>query len=444
MTAEHTLGKQTLFNNIYELEPACYLKFKFSARELKILPYWQLRLETRKNLDIEIERTKIRRLLEKSLKGRLLSDVPVGTYLSGGVDSSAITALTSKYLPYTTHSFSLIFDHPQTKSEETYMQIFLKKYPQVKQHFVKLTAQTYWQNFVRATWYNDYPLVFAADVAQYLLSKKAKTKMTVVLSGQGSDEIFAGYGRHKLAAASGFYHHFASLLLYKIIQFFSLVTHQSAGVNLNRFFSPELAQAMMINFFHDYRKKFLYAKKLAIYNKPLRKNISYQSNGQADYLARFLYKEINSYLKTILHHQDRMNMANGVEGRMTFLDHQLVQEVLALPWQYKVSTNNEKIILKEAVADLLPLEILQRPKVGFDIPFIYLLEKISWGKNIFANSRLVADGLFRKTAINYYYLSKNDKAVYTLLATEIWYRLFIKKEKIIQVQQDLMENFKKP
>lgn len=438
ITKENTYGKGTLFEGIYELEPAHYLEYSLKTKKIEIRKYWDLRID----IDLKTPRIrwlqKIRNKVNQSVKSRTISDVPVGTYLSGGLDSSAITAFTSRHLPYKTHSFCLIFDDKNIESEKKYMNAFLKRYKNVKNHFVRLDAKKYWDNFVYCTWINDYPLVFPAHVAQFFLAKEAKKYITVVLSGEGGDEIFGGYHRHRMAKyAKGFYQGKGSLVLFKILQGLSLLTKKPGNFFVNLILTPELSQFLTINFFHIFRKKQLYGYRLKGYIASSSNTRALDIETNQDYLSRYLYTEINYYLKTLLHKQDRMNMAVGVESRCPFLDAELVEEFINIPQSLKVTQKSGKVIFKEAMEKELPKIILEREKEGFKLPIDNWLEEIDWGSGLLDDSQLSKDGLLNQKAIDYYKRKRNAKGIYFLLALEVWYRLFIKDEKQIELRKKL-------
>lgn len=434
MVGENTFGRNTLFENVYELLPGEWLEYSILNNSIKIKKYWKNDIKINNANTHEKWKREVYKQIKKSVEKQLVSDVPVGTYLSGGVDSSIVSAIASEKLPYTVHSFCLIFNDENINSEKKYMDSVLRKYKNIKTHFVTLDSVKYWSNFVDCTWYNEYPLVFPAQVAQYILAKEASKYVKVVLSGEGGDEVFGGYGRHLMPITSrGNYKGPFVFELYKVLQLLAVIFNKPSNYYVNQIISPEYSQKLTINYFYFYRKLILYGHKIL----PLiiKKHQDPKVNVSGDYLSKYLTTEIHTYLRTLLNKQDRLNMAFGVECRVPILDHEIIEKFLSIPQKYKISPTEGKIIFKEAFSSILPDDIIKRKKEGFTIPFKKYLSNINWGGSLLSGSHLARDGIFRQAGINMFINTKDEKAVYELIATEVWYRLFICKENRLQLKR---------
>lgn len=437
ITYEHNFSGNTLFCKIKELRPGCTLRYDLNSKKMFQKRYWRLdyKVDKKRNF-IEWQKVVYQSVI-KSVKLQLVSDVEIGTYLSGGIDSSIITAIAAECLPYRVHNFSLVFNGKE--SEEKFIRMLVKKYPRLKSHIICLNVEQYWKEFVGCTLSNEYPLVFPDHVAQYVLAKEASKYVKVVLSGEGSDEIFGGYSRHLFATNSnGSYFGTFSFVIFKIFQVAAMMLKLPPNLFSSKFLSPAVTQAMTINYFDQFRKAKIYGIKMRSRSKNIRDYLIKVNNETGDYFSRISYVEINTYLRTILNKQDKLNMAYGVECRVPYLDHELVGRCLNIPQKYKVNINKGKIILKKAFEYMVPREIVTRKKAGFPVPIKEYLVKIQWGSGVLEESELAKDGYLNRTYLYKIRSNQDVKATYFMLALEVWYRLFIKQISQREIYMDLI------
>ncbi|MBI2208865.1 asparagine synthase (glutamine-hydrolyzing) [Candidatus Woesearchaeota archaeon] len=389
LSYRYEIGEETLFDGIYKLLPGHYLTIK--NNKIEIREYWDIDLS--KNTTNEPEKhykNVIRKLLEKSVQRRMISDVPVGAYLSGGLDSSIIVALMAKCSGKKVKTFSIGFK--EEGFNEFYYSKLVAKMHNTEHREILLSMKDYLKNMKKLIRYKDLPLAVPNEVPIYLMSKELKKYITVVLSGEGADEIFSGYGRL-----------FRSPLDYKKLKFINslpsfLRKSLFKGFILkykNKKFDSELE-----HFLHQYSYFPLQEKKL-IFNDKMNEAIKndeklnkifanhFYKARKRPYYEKIWYVFEKLHLPGLLQRLDCPTMAASVEGRVPYVDHELVEFMFTVPTKHKmkwkspfhmiksfnktsdeISENNDtpKYILREACKDLLPREVLQRKKKGFPVP----------------------------------------------------------------------------
>ena len=308
--------------------------------------------------------------LDEAISLRMRSDVPLGAFLSGGIDSSAIVALMAEQSPHPVRTFSIGF-HDESYSELWASRLIAERF-KTDHHELKIAPEDFLDTFDAVTWHRGAPLSEMADVPLYYLSKMAAKHVKVVMSGEGSDELLAGYPKHWGDQYVGRYHGIApaaldplliglpekllpygqrrAAVLLRVARERSFLARQQAWFGLmNSADAARLAPDLM----RDYRP-FVWD----------------QDPGPGiGSLHRGLYFDKTVWLPgTLLERGDRMTMAASIEGRMPFMDTKLTQFVAGLDDAAFLDGRTGKVILRRAMADILPPEILNRPKVGFRVP----------------------------------------------------------------------------
>lgn len=346
-------GEDTIFNGVKRLLPGHILTFDDGSINTK--QYWNIHFSDNKN-SLANNAHYLRNLLENSVRSRLMSDVPLGAYLSGGLDSSAIVALMAKHSD-NVNTFNVSFS--DTKFDESkYAQIVADKFnTNHTQINVEIDAI---KILPKVLWHLDEPIADGATIPTYLMSKETKKKVTVVLSGEGSDELFGGYERFKhLNIASKF----------KKLPFKKLATKIKSksiflkrGINLfSNLDNPKNAYMSYYSVFDGKEKNELLSFKEKDYNLQKYFVDSFQNS--------ILKIDIKERLpNNMLLKNDKMTMAHSIEARVPFLDHRLVEFATKIPFNQKVVLNKDKIVYRKAVKGIIPDEILKRPKRGFSIP----------------------------------------------------------------------------
>jgi asparagine synthase (glutamine-hydrolysing) len=359
-------GPETLFAGVMNLPPGCTLTL--CDGKSHVTRYWSLRpAADRPAITYEEAKNTLTELLEDSVKLRLISDVPVGTFCSGGVDSSLVTALASKIKSDQVNTFSIGFDEPEY-DESAFAVMVSKQYGTIH-HQLTIGNAEFSELFPQMVWQNDEPLNFANSVQIFALSRLAKQYVTVVLTGEGSDELFAGYPRYRIPAMAALYRRMPSMLR-SLAKLWGAVAKDHRIMKLNRFaacspfetllynssvlrpdvvatIAPRLAESRL-----DYRRSCLKGtEQLGL-----------------DDLARAALLDQECFLVSILNRQDKMSMAASIESRVPFMDYRIVEFANRLPGSYKLRSGSGKAIVKDVARAFLPSETVDRRKSGFGVP----------------------------------------------------------------------------
>jgi asparagine synthase (glutamine-hydrolysing) len=362
----HVSGEHTLFEGVKNLLPACMMYFRDGRIEAK--RYWSPYPEGKKEgSDFKSSSEDLSALLEDAVRMQLISDVPLGTFCSGGLDSSLVTAYAAKLTARQINTFSVGF-HEGDYDETRYAQMVSKQHG-TRHHEIKLDNREFADLLPKMIWHNDEPLNFANSVQIYAVSKLAKEYVTVVLTGEGSDELFAGYPRYFIPRLSAFYGNLP-LFLKSIARAFARGTNDHRLKKIHKYSSYSLEEALLYNSsFLD--RNFLaeilnngYISGLEFRESCLREG---KERGLDDVTTMALLDQQN-YMVSILNRQDKMSMAASIESRVPFLDYRVVEYANSLPARYKNGQFRTKYILKEIAGDFLPAAIVNRRKSGFGVP----------------------------------------------------------------------------
>lgn len=332
-------------------------------------PYWDIPLGrangasgTVKPQDIE---SQTESLLKTSVKRRLISDVPLGAFLSGGVDSSLIVALMSTLTDAPVRTYSVGF-RDTTSSELPYAQIVAEKY-ETDHHELVLEEDDFADHLEKLTWIRDSPLSEPADVPLYLLSKMARQDVKVLLSGEGSDELFGGYPKYAYDRFSPLVNWMPGRLVQALYGMLPARLRR-AEVALRSLCERHPADRWP-QWFAPFtrREKALLMPNHDAWPRPLEDYVRYDEAGNG--LDAMLYSDCKIWLPdNLLDRGDRMTMGASVEGRVPFLDHELVEFAFGLPRDVKVRGFDRKWVIKQIALKYLPESIVSRRKVGFRLP----------------------------------------------------------------------------
>lgn len=362
----HLGGNRTFFQDIQCLEPGH--RMVLSESGMQTHQYWHLDFTSEPDRSLlQDQQEELDHLLEDSVKLRLMSEVPLGTYCSGGVDSSLLTAYTSRLSPTKLNTFSVGFDDPSF--DESREARFAASVCNTIHHPLTVTEQMFCETLPQAIWYHDQPLNHPNSVPILLLSRLAKQTVTVMLSGEGADELFGGYPRYRmigarrilpnipgalLPACRGLAHLTGSRKLRKLMGALSRPLQEAVVTNAS-FVEDALAREVCV-----LEKEWLWSCRYS-------RLAEARSHGMDAYDWLF-YLEMKQYLVSLLDRQDKMSMAAGIESRVPFLDYRIVQLALRVASNRKVSLFKNKIILKKLAEQYLPKEIIYRQKSGFGVP----------------------------------------------------------------------------
>jgi len=443
-----TSGEETLFCGVKRLPPGHTLLWRDG--ELKITRYWDVSFAKRAD-EGRTEQDYIAEwgeLFQTSVRLRLMADVPLGMFLSGGIDSSAIAALMSRMVDEPVKTFSVAFAEREANELE-YARIVAGAY-KTNHHEVVVSPNEFFSALPKLVWHEDEPLAHPSSVALYFVSRLASQHVKVVLTGEGSDELLAGYARYRktiLNLTVG-----ASYQKFTPAGFRRLIRTQIEGLaasrvrqKLSRTFlalSPDIESIYFDNF-----AVFPRTMQEQLLTRDTRERIGtldpyagvrdFLKNTDADSLLdRLLYADIKTYLHELLMKQDQMSMATSVESRVPFLDHKLVEFTSSLPQRFKLRGSVTKYVLRAAMKGILPEAILSRPKMGFPVPVG------SWFRGEYASvlddyvlsERAVSRGLFNadfvRQLVRRHTKGSEDHSerLWALVNFEIWQRLFFDGE----------------
>ncbi len=394
--------KETFFENIYKLPAASFLTYTSYTNELKIEKYWQAEIAVDNNILEQEAIEKFNFLFSKSIKNRLRSDVPIGTSLSGGLDSSAIIAFCSQFSSdqYSHKCFTASFKGFE-KDELQYAKLVASTF-RFEHYIIEIEQNNIIALMKKVMEHQEQPIASASALAQYKVYEEAKNAgVTVLLDGQGADEILAGYhkyykwwwqelysqkrlkksGELKAAKAIGVKDNFG--FLHKA---FALFPEFSAGL---------MQSSKTKNAFNntDLAKDFAFTNKLdLVYSLPS----SFSLNG-ALYFNTFVHG-----LEELLQMADRNSMAHSTELRLPFLYHPLVEFLFTLPPHFKIHDGWTKWLLRKNVESLLPKEIVwRRDKVGFEPPQKAWMQQAAVAGAIHEGKKKLADnGILSKTILS--------------------------------------------
>ncbi len=442
-------GSGTLFKGIQRLQPGHTLVFEDGV--VRIQRYWDVPVgRAAESLSERDAVHRFRELLEESVRLRLMADVPLGMFLSGGLDSSAIAAVMARMIDRPLQTFSVAFKD-RAFSELDYARQVSRAIG-ADAHEVVIDEQDYFSALPRMIWHEDEPIAHTSSVPLYFVSRLASEHVKVVLTGEGSDELLAGYGRYPRAllnwtAGEAYAAVPASLRAWVAT---AVVPRLPSGVQryANRSFvtRPVTPEALFFDNFAAIgldRQRSLLGAALAATATPEQAYGPSRAyfdapNGNSTILDRLLYADLKVYLVELLMKQDQMSMAASIESRVPFLDHKLVEFAAGLPNRLKLRGFKTKWILREAVRELLPPEILSRPKMGFPVPF-GLWMRGPWSgvaRDVLLDSRSRQRGIIEPAEVERLLdghvagTSNGTDAIWTLLNLELWYRTFIDGEGV--------------
>jgi asparagine synthase (glutamine-hydrolysing) len=377
----YILSPLSYYKDVYKVEPATYIILSSDGKILAKKRYWDYAKSffvKTKEYPKDVSAHLLERL-EKAVKRRLVSDVPVGAFLSGGIDSSAVVAIMAKYVSHDLHTFSMGFD--------------IKKYSELDDaknaaqfigtiHHEEIcsSGETLMLDSISAF---DEPFSDNSLIPMYEVAKLASKYVKVVLSGDGADELFAGYITYKADKLYSFFRYMPSFikkLLRDSADFFPLGGKEKIGIRYKQkqFFngimhSPENAHYLWRQFFSpEERVKILgKAHQEIVYDTDpfLRFAAWYDMSKDMHWLDRHLFVDAMTWLPDdILVKVDRATMAHGLESRAPYLDHELAEYAASIPAELKLKGMKTKYILKKALKDILPASILNKSKSGFNAP----------------------------------------------------------------------------
>ena len=443
-----TSGEETLYQGVKRLLPGHTLTWRDG--KVKIKKYWDVSFsktadQGRSDKDFIAEWYE---LFRTSVRLRLMADVPLGMFLSGGIDSSAIAAVMSGMVSEPIKTFSVAFAEREA-NELAYARIVAEAY-KTNHHEVVVSPEEFFNALPKLVWHEDEPLAHPSSVALYFVSLLASQHVKVVLTGEGSDELLAGYGRYRKTILN--------LSLGK--RYWSLtpdVVRGAVSSGIKGLPTSRMRQKLLRSFLGVAPDiESIYFDNFAVFplamQADLLSNAAIEQIGRIDpyggvrtalaetdaesLLDRLLYTDIKTYLHELLMKQDQMSMATSVESRVPFLDHKLVEFTCSLPERLKLRGGTTKYILRESMKGILPEAILSRSKMGFPVPIA------AWFRGAYRSvideyvlsERAMSRGLFNRDFVRELVnrhqsgVENHDERLWALVNFEIWQRQFFDGE----------------
>jgi len=439
-------GPETFYREINKLMPGHWLEIGKHGN-LQSGQYWDLPVAEGEAVgDESFFVQQYRSLLEEAVESHLMSDVPLGVFLSGGVDSSAVAALATSIRKSPIETFSV--GYAEQHFSELAQARVVAKHLQSTHHEVLVSQKQFFDHLPKLIWQEDEPMAWPSSVALYFVARLARERVVVVLTGEGSDETLAGYARYSATrrnfALDRLYRGVVPAVLRKKIQE-SISETSWMGSDprrkLEHTFLVRNGEGWTSFYFDNFFSAFSEPEQAQLLSKDAlceleagasyRRVLGFWEQSSGSMLRCLLCTDIKTYLVELLMKQDSMSMAASVESRVPFLDHKLVEFALSIPEQFLVRGLAGKQVLKKAVSDLLPHSVLHRKKLGFPTPWAQwlmgrqletiqklLMEKRSLDRNLF-DPRAV-EKLFNEHRT----CTKDHKdRIWRLLNLELWHRV---------------------
>ena len=436
---------KTIFQGIHKLPPAHYLTCKDGR--IKIERYWRVTYRSDENKGEAFYAQRLAELLQESVKLRLVSDVPLGAFLSGGLDSSLVVAMMSGLSNRPVKTFSIGFKE-SSYNELRYARLVAEHFGTDHREF-EVTCDVV-DLLPKLVWHFDEPFADSSAIPTYYVSKMTRQHVTVALSGDAGDEVFAGYRRYQARRMAQYFNLLPKWARRELIG--SVVKRlpeptsyygASYVKKVKRF--VEYAATVDENERTSWAPLFTAKQKDRLYSSQLKGHLSsYRESSQflnqyfdqaynEDMVAKMMWVDLMTYLPgDILTKVDRMSMAVSLEARAPFLDHKLVEFAAEIPTALKLKGLSTKYILKRSMSELLPKEIIRRSKQGFVVPMA------SWLKDQL--SQCIEDLLLSETSIGRRYFNPRyiegmvkehregrqdySQHIWALLIFEVWHRMF--------------------
>jgi asparagine synthase (glutamine-hydrolysing) len=440
-------GDETLFAGIRRLPPGHTLRWMDGR--VQIERYWDLHYGDQPERDDDALVAEYRERFVDAVRMRLMSDVPLGMFLSGGIDSAAITAVMSRLVDEPIKTFSVAFAEREA-NELAYARLVASRY-RTDHHEIVVTPEEFWSAVPRLVWHEDEPMAHPSSVALNFVSRLAGERVKVVLTGEGSDETLAGYNRYRVTlynlALGRRYERIASGAARRAVShaITALSGRHRVAQKLSRTFLALPAELTEIYF--DNFAVFSRARQEALLSHEARERLRgadpYAAARQAlactdarTLLDRLLYADTRTYLHELLMKQDQMSMAASIESRVPFLDHPLVEFASRLPQRLKLRGLTTKYVLRQAMKDDLPREILSRRKMGFPVPvggwlrgpFRPVVDEFVLSDRARARGWLAESPLREMVAEHMAGAAQHGQRLWSLINLEIWQRIFLDGE----------------
>jgi asparagine synthase (glutamine-hydrolysing) len=441
-------GPETMYAGIQKLLPGNTLEIDEKG-DLKVTPYWDLDVspdDGSRPRSYYVDR--YREVLEGCVSSHLMSDVPLGVFLSGGLDSSAVAALTTKIRREPIETFAVGYGEDEFSELPFARQV--AKHIRSNHREVRVGRAEFFQSLPRLIWHEDEPIVWPSSVSLYFVARLARDRVTVVLTGEGSDETLAGYTRYAWTLLNSRMDAVYRKLTPEFLR--GAVRRSIQAGPLSAAWHRKLTHTFLLRdgeswpsfYFDNFYSAFSSAEQEDLLTLDVKQragdayagSMHYWNTSAGDLLHRLLYTDIKTYLVELLMKQDQMSMAASIESRVPFLDHELVEFTASIPGKYETKGLAGKFILKSAVEDLLPRDIIHRQKMGFPTPWAYWLAgpQLQELEELLLERRTIDRGLFNVDVVKRLFAEHragsrdHGNRIWRLLNLELWQRVCLDGE----------------
>lgn len=443
------MGEATLFEGIRRLLPGHWLEWRDGR--VRITRYWDLTFQGEPHSTWTDAQwvSHFRDAFFESVRLRLMADVPLGMFLSGGIDSAAITAAMSSMVSEPIRTFSVAFAEREA-NELHYARLVAERYA-TDHHEIIVSPDDFFQALPRLIWHEDEPIAHPSSVPLHFVSRLAAEHVKVVLTGEGSDENLAGYPWHRATV----YNHRLGRAYEGILP--SGVRQAIAGL-VRRGPMPSGVRRKLLRTFltlpsdldsilYDNFGVFGRRHQERLLSPDLRASLegidpyeafhaAHAASDAASFLNRLLDTDLQTYLHELLMKQDQMSMSASLESRVPFLDHELAAFMATMPDRMKLRGLTTKYVLRRAMADLLPAPILSRRKMGFPVPigawlkgpYRHLVDEYVLGPRARERGLFQPDYVRRLVAEHERGEANHSERLWSLLNLELWHRIFLDGE----------------
>lgn len=423
----------SIFKNVSKLSPGHYLTLSV-GKDIHIQKYYSPEININTNISYSDACKQLDVLMSESVEKRLISDVPLGAFLSGGIDSSVIVALASQYTSQL-NTFSIGYKNNPVYDETYYANLVAKKYKTNHTVFT-LGNEDFLENVYDVLDYIDEPFADSSAIPVYILSKLTRQHVTVALSGDGGDEVFSGYNKHEaewkarqkgsintlLKIAYPFIKHLPQGRNNKLTNLFRQANRFAEGVSMtakDRYWkwATFYSNQDMSDLFSTEFKSKIDLKRIEELKK------EYIHNIHEDEFNEVLISDLKLVLAgDMLVKVDMMSMANSLEVRSPFLDHKVVDFAFTLPTEYKINQHLKKRIVQDAFRDKLPEELYNRPKHGFEIPMREWFKNELW--SLINDDLLSSKFIAEQKIFSVDYIENVKKELFNNLGHDVTWRIW--------------------
>lgn len=439
-------GEETFFRGVRKLLPGRTLVWS-PAGGMRERRYWRLPAVIDETPATLVRRAgEVRTRLEAAVRSHLMSDVPFGVFLSGGLDSSGVAALMASMVAEPIRTFAVGFSEPGANELE-YARLVARAVG-ASHHEVVVSPEEFFEVLPRLIWHEDEPIAFSSSVPLYFVSRLAQQHVKVVLTGEGADELFLGYPWYRVTPWNERLGRAYWALAPRPLRDRVRVAIPSLPAAVRRY----ARRSFLV---HEPTPRELFWENFAVFplalqcdlladpgilqaHDPYAVGLRCFAEAPGGTLERMSHTDLQTYLVELLMKQDQMSMAASIESRVPYLDHELVEYVAALPGHVKLRGWKTKAVLREALRDIVPHEILTRPKMGFPVPlrrwfrgaFWSIVEEFVLGSRALRRGWFAQQSLRRLAEEHRQGLANHADRLWLLVNLEIWQRIFLDGESV--------------